>query len=119
MPPPSGQTCGQYLNSFISTVGGYTTNPDATDVCNYCSARTTDQFLGGSFNIFYSERWRNFGLMWAYLAFNVSSHRSLCSCAMIDCFIALQVLAIYGLTWFFRIRRGSLIGPLKSLLSRK
>lgn len=70
--PPSGQTCGQYLDPFISVAGGYIVDSNATDTCAYCSSRTTDQFLEGSFNIFYSEHWRDFGLLWAYVLFNVS-----------------------------------------------
>lgn len=70
--PPSGQTCGDYLTSYINASGGYITDPSATDTCSYCSSATTDEFLANNFNIFYSQRWRNFGLMWAYIFFNVS-----------------------------------------------
>lgn len=69
--PPSGQSCAQFLGPFISANGGYVTNPDAAAACNYCSYRTTDQFLFESFNIEYAHRWRNFGLMWAFIIFNV------------------------------------------------
>jgi len=68
--PPSGMSCGQYLGPFISSAGGYLTNSDATSACEYCSFSTTDAFLGQSFNIFYSHRWRNVGLLCAYIAFN-------------------------------------------------
>ena len=70
--PPSGQTCASFLDPFISTAGGYITNPDATSACNYCSFRTTDQFLASSFNIEWSHRWRNVGLMFVFIVFNVS-----------------------------------------------
>ncbi|EIM87152.1 pleiotropic drug resistance ABC transporter [Stereum hirsutum FP-91666 SS1] len=93
--PPSGQTCGDYLSSYINASGGYITDPSATDTCSYCSSATTDEFLANNFNIFYSQRWRNFGLMWAYIFFNIA--------------------AIYGLTWFFRIRTGSILGSLRRL----
>jgi len=33
---------------------------------------TADQFLASGFNIFYDHAWRNFGLMFAYIVFNVS-----------------------------------------------
>lgn len=75
--PPSGQTCGRYLDPFISVAGGYIMDSNATDVCTYCASRTTDQFLEGSFNIVYSQHWRNFGIFWAYIFFNVS-HTNLC-----------------------------------------
>lgn len=70
--PPSGQTCAQYLGPFINTAGGYLTNGDATSDCSYCAFRTTDQFLLTSFNIEYAHRWRDIGLMCAYIVFNVS-----------------------------------------------
>ncbi|KAJ5024425.1 hypothetical protein J3E73DRAFT_236676 [Bipolaris maydis] len=67
--PPSNQTCGAYLNAFAARAGGVIQNPDATADCRYCSLKTTDQFLAGS-KIFYSERWRNFGIVFAFIAFN-------------------------------------------------
>ena len=70
--PPSGQSCGDYLSPYISMAGGYLTNPDATSDCQFCSVKTTDQFLEQSFNIFYSNHWRDFGIMVAFTAFNVS-----------------------------------------------
>jgi ATP-binding cassette subfamily G (WHITE) protein 2 (SNQ2) len=72
--PPSAQTCQQYLSEFISTTGGYVTNPSATDNCQFCSYRTTDEFLQSNSNIFWSHHWRNFGFMWIYVGFNVRSH---------------------------------------------
>lgn len=69
--PPSGMTCAQYLNPFISSAGGYLVNPDATTACSFCSMSTADQFLASGFNIFYDHAWRNFGLMFAYIVFNV------------------------------------------------
>ena len=74
--PPAGQTCSQYLSTFISNAGGYITNPDATSECNYCSARTTDQFLQSSFNIFYSHHWRDLGIFVGFIFFNVSHSAS-------------------------------------------
>ena len=70
--PPSGMTCGEYMGLFISSAGGYLTNAADSVSCRYCSTRTTDQFLEGNFNIFYSHRWRNVGIMLAFTAFNVS-----------------------------------------------
>jgi len=69
--PPSGMTCAQYLNPFISSAGGYLVNPDVTTACSFCSMSTADQFLASGFNIFYDHAWRNFGLMFAYIVFNV------------------------------------------------
>lgn len=39
---PLGQTCGQYMNSYISHAGGYLTNPNS---CKFCSVRTTDELI--------------------------------------------------------------------------
>ncbi|KXN88770.1 Brefeldin A resistance protein [Leucoagaricus sp. SymC.cos] len=77
--PPIGMTCAQYLDPFISSSGGYLTNPNATTACNFCSMSTSDQFLASGFNIFYDHTWRNFGLMMAYTAFNVCPICIFCS----------------------------------------
>ena len=60
------------MESYISRAGGYLTNPNATSGCEFCSDRTTDQFLGPSFNIEYSHHWRDFAFMMAFVVFNVS-----------------------------------------------
>lgn len=68
--PPQGTTCGEYLQPFLSQAPGALENPEATSQCRYCSASNADQILAGS-NIFWGERIRNFGLMWAYIMFNI------------------------------------------------
>ncbi|KAJ5306099.1 hypothetical protein N7508_005114 [Penicillium antarcticum] len=68
--PPSGQTCIQYMQKYINVAGGQLLNPDSTSECNYCSLTVADQYLSTS-GIYYSQRWRNFGIMWAFIAFNV------------------------------------------------
>ena len=37
-----------------------------------CTLATTDAYLA-TVNIFYSHRWRNLGLLWAYIVFNVAA----------------------------------------------
>jgi ATP-binding cassette subfamily G (WHITE) protein 2 (SNQ2) len=69
--PPPGQTCAQYMNTYISYAGGYLTNPNATSSCQFCAVRTTDQLIGARFEIFYDHHWRDFGLVVVYIAFNV------------------------------------------------
>ncbi|TFK38227.1 pleiotropic drug resistance ABC transporter [Crucibulum laeve] len=93
--PPSGSTCSEYLERYMSFAGGYVTNPSATENCQFCAFATTDQFLGLSFNISYDHRWRNFGILMAFVAFNLS--------------------CMFFFTWFFRIRTKSL----KSLFAKK
>ncbi|GLB42209.1 putative ABC transporter superfamily, ABCG family. PDR (TC 3.A.1.205) subfamily protein [Lyophyllum shimeji] len=87
--PPAGQSCGQYLDPFISVAGGYLTNPSASSACNYCSVSSSDQFLARSFNIFYHHRWRDVGFMSAFIVFNI--------------------FCIFLFTYLFRIRTGSLL----------
>ncbi|KAJ9156438.1 Multidrug resistance protein cdr1 [Pleurostoma richardsiae] len=70
--PPAGLTCGEYMAPYMQLAGGSVYNPNATDTCEFCSLATTDAFLA-SVNVFYSERWRDFGLMWVYVAFNLAA----------------------------------------------
>jgi len=97
--PPSGQTCGSYMQQYISDIGGYLTDPNATSDCEFCSVRTTDEFLSANFNIQDFHHWRNLGFVLAFIIFNVS--------------------CIYIFTYFFRIRTGSIFGSLKRRLMRR
>lgn len=69
--PPNGQSCNSFLSTYIINFGGYVENPDATSGCHFCAARTTDQFLLTNFNIEYSHHWRNLGIVFGYVFFNV------------------------------------------------
>ncbi|GAB7355524.1 hypothetical protein MBLNU459_g6007t1 [Dothideomycetes sp. NU459] len=69
--PPAGETCGQYMAAYLREAPGYLSNPTATENCSYCAVSTADQFLAGS-NVFYSEHWRNYGIFWAYILFNIA-----------------------------------------------
>lgn len=68
--PPSGQTCSEYLAPYISFAGGYLENQNATTDCSFCAVADTNVFLA-KVNSNYNDRWRNFGLMWVYIVFNV------------------------------------------------
>ncbi|PWY68767.1 ABC-transporter [Aspergillus eucalypticola CBS 122712] len=71
---PGYDTCGQYLEAYLEAAGtaaGKLLNPESTDQCKYCTLQTADQFLA-SRDIYYDQRWRNFGLLWAYIAFNAA-----------------------------------------------
>ncbi|UKZ87088.1 ZEB2-regulated ABC transporter 1 [Trichoderma asperellum] len=68
--PPSGETCGKYLATFVNATGGNLINPDSTTECIYCSISETNTYLAG-IGSHYSERWRNFGLIWVYIVFNI------------------------------------------------
>ncbi|KAL8735882.1 MAG: hypothetical protein Q9181_002631 [Wetmoreana brouardii] len=70
--PPSDQTCGQYMESFTIRKGGYVLNPEATSQCKFCTASDTNVYLA-RLSAQYSTRWRNFGIMWAFIVFNVAA----------------------------------------------
>ncbi|GIZ47704.1 hypothetical protein CKM354_001078900 [Cercospora kikuchii] len=84
--PPSGQTCGEYMAPYLTQAPGTLTNPDATSDCGYCQVSVADTFLAGV-RIEWGDRWRNFGLLFVYIFFN----------------IAVAVLLYY----FFRVRTSS------------
>ncbi len=69
--PPSGLTCSGYMQPFIDVAGGYIANPNATTACDYCPYATTDEFMAQNFNMYYSHHWRDLGLLFVYIAFNV------------------------------------------------
>jgi ABC-type multidrug transport system permease subunit/ABC-type multidrug transport system ATPase subunit len=69
--PPSSQTCLEYMEPFMNaTNNGYLLDPSATTDCAFCPLSHTDTFLSGLF-ISFSDAWRNFGLLWAYIVFNI------------------------------------------------
>ncbi|KAK2040972.1 ABC-2 type transporter [Colletotrichum somersetense] len=70
---PNNQTCGQYLADYISVAGGYVADPNAGNgaLCQYCAIATTNDFLRG-INVYFGNRWRDFGFMWVYTIFNIA-----------------------------------------------
>ncbi len=70
MQPPNGQSCGEYLQRYAAKAGGQVYNPESMENCEYCPLSNADQLLSQS-RIEYNTRWRNFGLMFAYLVFNI------------------------------------------------
>ncbi|KAF9887930.1 hypothetical protein FE257_009452 [Aspergillus nanangensis] len=69
--PPDGQTCAQYMNPYINmTHSGYLLEPQATEGCSFCPVDNTNTFLL-SISSKFEDAWRNFGLMWVYIAFNI------------------------------------------------
>ncbi|KAL2006612.1 hypothetical protein VTN00DRAFT_9280 [Thermoascus crustaceus] len=69
--PPSNMTCQQYMGPFIEMAGGYLSDPDATSNCGFCQMSSTDTYLA-MVSSHFSDAWRNFGLMWVYIAFNIA-----------------------------------------------
>jgi ABC-type multidrug transport system permease subunit len=70
MQPPTGTSCGTYLTPYAQLGGGRIYNPDAMADCQYCTASNADQFLR-SVAISYGTRWRDYGIGFAYIAFNI------------------------------------------------
>jgi ABC-type multidrug transport system permease subunit len=68
--PPSGQTCGAYMAAFLEKAPGILNNPDATSGCEYCALSSADQYLAAR-RIYWDQRWRNYGIFWCYLVFNI------------------------------------------------
>lgn len=68
--PLDGQTCGQYMSDYISMAGGYLTNENATSDCLFCTIGETNTFLE-TVSTSYGDRWRNFGILWAFIIFNI------------------------------------------------
>jgi len=71
MQPITGYTCGKYLQEYATAAGGLVYNPNATENCEYCSFYVADQYLG-TVSIYWSERWRNYGIIFSYIIFNMS-----------------------------------------------
>jgi len=69
--PPDGQDCGTYMAEYISAAGGYLLDSNATAGCSYCKIKETNVFLE-AIHADYADRWRNFSLMWVYVAFNIA-----------------------------------------------
>ncbi|WBW71213.1 ABC transmembrane transporter Pdr1 [Schizosaccharomyces osmophilus] len=69
--PPSGFTCGQYFMDYINSSGaGAVYNPEAITSCEFCPYTVADEVLA-NFGYSYHHRWRNFGILIGYAAFNL------------------------------------------------
>jgi ATP-binding cassette subfamily G (WHITE) protein 2 (PDR) len=55
---------------YIEQLGGYLTNLTATTECEFCVIADTSTFLSSA-GVDYGDRWRNFGILWGYVIFNV------------------------------------------------
>lgn len=66
--PPPGQNCQDYTGPYRSQSGGLVQT--ASDgMCEFCQYANGDEF-GKSFNVFYSRKWRDFGIFAAFVGFN-------------------------------------------------
>lgn len=75
--PPAGETCASYLSAFLADAPGHLQgDPQSTTSCSYCPLTVSDQFLAGS-QIYWDQRWRNFGIIFAYIVFNMAAATAL------------------------------------------
>ncbi|KAE8325069.1 ABC-2 type transporter-domain-containing protein [Aspergillus sergii] len=70
--PPANQSCQQYMAAYIQGAQGYLQNPEATTDCAFCTVSKTDTYLAAISSSF-DDAWRNFGLMWVYIVFNIGA----------------------------------------------
>jgi ABC-type multidrug transport system permease subunit len=74
--PPPPLNCSAYLAPYIEAPGtsGYLTpaSMGSTTECVFCSGHDTNVFLQ-SVSADYADRWRNFGIFWSYIVFNVAA----------------------------------------------
>lgn len=72
---PQNQTCAQYMMAYMESAGGYLVNPDTRggsgENCGFCALDNTTQFLK-SVNLNFGNRWRDLGILWAYIIFNTA-----------------------------------------------
>lgn len=69
--PPPLTTCVEYLAPYMESQGGYLVpeSMNSTTSCVFCSGSDTNVFLE-SVSSEYKDRWRNFGVTWAFIVFN-------------------------------------------------
>lgn len=71
--PPGNQTCTDYLGPLVDPKSGgmgYIRDPNPVNgLCHYCPMSRADEFLA-QINSFYKDAWRNFGLIWVWIAVN-------------------------------------------------
>lgn len=68
---PEGSTCAEYMTAYINRVGGQLVNfsQDGYE-CSFCPITDTNAFLA-SISVDWENRWRDFGLLWVYIGFNI------------------------------------------------
>ncbi|KAF9895076.1 hypothetical protein FE257_004705 [Aspergillus nanangensis] len=84
--PPANMTCGVYLTPYADAARGTLLNPEATTQCEYCAMKYTNDFLA-TVSSYWGDAWRNFGLIWVYIAFNI--------------------VAATGIYWLARVPKGN------------
>ncbi|OBT44465.1 hypothetical protein VE00_05929 [Pseudogymnoascus sp. WSF 3629] len=66
-----GQNCSAYLAPYVITLGGYLQpGTEGSARCEFCPFGNTDQYLA-LLDMHYDQSWRNFGILWVFILFNV------------------------------------------------
>jgi len=68
-PPPTGQTCLEWVGPFAAAAGGYLRDENATDVCEYCQYKVGDEYFV-PLHMSFDDRWRDVWVLFAYFIFN-------------------------------------------------
>lgn len=71
--PPSGTTCGNYLDPYVQSAGGAVMNPAASTSCQYCPISNANAVIHGSLGIGWENPWYNAGYFAVFVIFNVIS----------------------------------------------
>ncbi|KAG7139118.1 ABC multidrug transporter C like protein [Verticillium longisporum] len=85
IPAQAAMSCAEFLEPYSQRFSGYLVDVSDETVCGWCPMSTTDDYLA-TFEISFGDRWRNFGIGWAFILFNI--------------------VAACGLYWLFRVPRG-------------
>lgn len=67
---PAGQSCGSYMAPFFAAGGIGHIVDNATSSCAYCAYSVGDEFYK-PFGIDFADRWRDLGILFAFLASNL------------------------------------------------
>ena len=68
---PGGSTCAEYMGPYMRSAGGFLIGGAGPD-CQFCAMDKTNDFLD-TLHISFANRWRDFGLVWAYSVFNIAA----------------------------------------------
>ena len=85
-PPPANSTCGEFMDPYMATSGGYLKDVNSTTTCTFCTMSSTNAFLSG-IRADYSLRWRNWGIFF--------------------CYIFINILLAIGIYWLARVPKGN------------
>lgn len=80
--------------TLLEKATGYIENPDATSDCAYCIYEVGDNYLT-HISSKYSYLWRNFGIFWIYIFFNI-----------------IAMVCVY---YLFHVRQSSFLSPVSIL----